>query len=97
MRPLRPGSWRPELVVDDRAFRLFDPTTQTYVGLPGPFGRERLVWALPLINSGPPPRATLVNDERNNVIADASGNPLGRTDVWVARMVYAEQTQNTRL
>ena len=45
--PLQPGSWRPELLVDDRAFRLYDPTTKTLVGFAGPLGRERVLSALP--------------------------------------------------
>lgn len=42
-------SRRPELVVDDHGRRLYDAATQSCVGLPGPFGRERLAQALPTL------------------------------------------------
>ena len=92
-----PQSARPTLVVTDQATRLADPATGTVVGMPGPFGRERVVAALPLGGSfAPVMRPTVLRSERNIGIADGAGFVVGRGDVWVARMLYATRTEATR-
>jgi hypothetical protein len=97
MRPLRPGSWRPELVVDDHAWRLYDPATQTFVGMPGPFGRERVVWALP---NGTGPTVLepnkVVHDGGGFYLADPDNNLIGMPGLVVARMLMATRTEQTR-
>ena len=98
MRPLRPGSWRPELVVDDHAHRLWDPTTGTYVGLPGPLGRERVIFALPTNGTGPiqVTRAKVLKDDDGAMIVDQNVTLLGQPGVWVHRMCYAGVVEDTR-
>jgi hypothetical protein len=95
--PLRPGSWRPELIIDPWGFRLFDPTTSTYVGAAGPLGRERLIAALPL-NDGPRMLApwAVVHDQDGAFLADPDSSLIGRDCVFVSRMLAARPTEATR-
>ena len=98
MRPLRPGSPRPEIIVDDAALRLRDPATGSYVGMPGPFGRERVVMALATNGTGPvwidPHR--VVGDDGGVYLADPTGVLVGLPGVWVARMLDARWVEDTR-
>ena len=98
MHPLRPGSWRPELIVDDHARRLWDPVTDTYVGLPAPFGRERVVFALATNGTGPVQvtRAKVLHDDDGHHIAAPDGALLGQQSVWVHRMCYAGVVEDSR-
>jgi hypothetical protein len=97
MRALRPLSARPELLLDAHAVRLGDPTTQSIIGIPAPFGRERLVFALPLAKSVPPPLvARVVTDDHGVRLADADGNLIGAAEIWIPRLVYATKTEDTR-
>lgn len=93
---LRGPSPRPSVVVDPAAFGVVDPT-RTFVGLPGPFGRERVMSALPL-DPGPallsPP--TVVHDAGSNFLADPDDNLIGEPAVWVSRMLTARWTEDTR-
>lgn len=95
--PLQHLSRRPELVVDTWAFALVDPVTKTYVGRAAPFGRQRIVSALPL-KDGPqlilPDR--MVNDTWGFALSDLSGNILGKPAVVVHRMLRARWTEDTR-
>lgn len=97
MRPLRRESARPELVVDDRAHRLRDPASGTYVGVPAPFGRERCLSTLPL-DPGPVwlagPR--VLHDPDGGYLADPSGTLVGFGAVIVDRMLTARWTEDTR-
>ena len=98
MKPLRPGSWRPELIVDDHAHRLADPNGN-YIGIPGPLGRERCIAALPIGGSGPVQLAPhiVVRDDDTHDIADPLRNLIGNQQaVWVMRMLYARWTLDTR-
>jgi hypothetical protein len=52
VRPLRTLSPRPELIVDQWGNRLVDPTDYSIVGISGPLGGERIVWALPTNTTG---------------------------------------------
>jgi hypothetical protein len=93
---LRGPSPRPSVVVDPAAYGVVDPT-RTFVGLPGPFGRERVLFALPL-EPGPallsPP--TVVHDAGSAFLADPDGALIGDPAVWVGRMLTARWTEDTR-
>jgi hypothetical protein len=93
---LRGPSPRPSVVVDPAAFGVVDPT-RTFVGLPGPFGRERVMSALPL-DPGPallsPP--TVVRDAGSAYLADPDGALIGDPAVWVDRMLFCVMTEDTR-
>ena len=97
---LRPLSARPELVVDATAPALSPLGNESsQIGNTGPLGRHRVVSALPLNrNAGSvqlrPP--LVLRDHRNGVIADPSGNVIGRDGVWVHRMLSAAKTIDTR-
>jgi hypothetical protein len=98
-RTLRRPSKRPQLIVDQRNRSLADPVP-VRVGRQGPFGRERVVSALPLTetpNQWLRPHS-VVHDQRSNYIADPQtyliGNPpLG---VWVSRLLTARWVEDTR-
>ena len=45
-------SARPELLSDDHARWIVDPASGTFVGLPGPLVRRRILYALPLDDLG---------------------------------------------
>lgn len=96
MEHLRGPSARPAVVVDPAAFGVAAPDS-TRVGLPGPFGRERVLFALPL-DPGPalvsPP--SVVRDAGLAFLADPDGNLVGAPGVWVSRMLTARSTVDTR-
>jgi hypothetical protein len=93
---LRHPSPRPSVVVDPAAFGVVDPTGG-FVGEPGPFGRERVMSALPL-DPGPallsPP--TVVHDAGSSYLADPDGALIGDPAVWVERMLTARWVEDTR-
>jgi hypothetical protein len=93
---LRGPSPRPSVVVDPAAFGIEDPTGD-FVGRQGPFGRERVMSALPL-DPGPallsPP--TVVHDAGPAYLADPDGALIGEPAVWVERMLTARWTEDTR-
>lgn len=84
-------------MVDPAAFGVIDPASVTLVGRPGPFGRERLLYALPLA-PGPallsPP--TVVRDPGAAYLADPDGALIGVAGVWVDRMLTVRPTEDTR-
>ena len=94
---LRHPSDRPSVVVDPAAFGVLDPPSGTLVGRPGPFGRERVMSALPL-DPGPcllsPP--TVVHDAGSSYLADPDGNLIGDPALWVNRMLTGRWTEDTR-
>ena len=96
MEHLRGPSTRPSVVVDPAAFGVMDPTGDI-VGQPNPFGRERVMSALPL-NPGPalisPP--TVVRDNGPAYLADPDNNLIGEPAVWVERMLVARFVEDTR-
>ena len=96
MEHLRHPSPRPSVVVDPAAFGVVDPTGG-FVGRPNPFGRERVMSALPL-DPGPallsPP--TVVRDNGPAYLADPDNNLIGEPAVWVERMLVARFTEDTR-
>lgn len=91
---LRPPSPRPTIVVDQRGRAQIDPTTGARVGLQGPFGRERLLHALPL------PWAELSRgmmvDAGGPLLADPRGSVAGLGRVYVPRMLSAGRVEDTR-
>lgn len=93
---LRGPSPSPTVTVDPAAFGVVD-TTGGIVGRPGPFGRERVMSALPL-DPGPallsPP--TVVRDPGSAYLADPDGALIGVAAVWVNRMLTARWTEDTR-
>lgn len=97
MTVLRNPSWRPELVVDQGARRLVDQSDSITVGIGGPFGRERVVYALPLEEA---PHVTvadkLVRDASLGFLADPAGNLVGCEGLWICRMLTARWVEDTR-
>lgn len=93
---LRGPSPSPTVTVDPAAFGVVDPA-RDFVGRPGPFGRERVMSALPL-DPGPallsPP--TVIRDGGSGFLADPDDNLIGEPAVWVSRMLTARWTEDTR-
>lgn len=100
MKPIRGLSSRPELLVDERGRKIGDPVSDTVVGVRGPWGRERIIAALPTNEAahGPVQLAphVVLHDNGGFYIADPDGNLLGRSAIWVHRMLDARWTQDTR-
>ena len=84
------------MVVDPAAFGVVAPDV-SIVGRPGPFGRERVMSALPL-DPGPcllsPP--TVVRDPGSSYLADPDNNLIGEPAVWVNRILTARWVEDTR-
>ena len=93
---LRHPSDRPSVVVDPAAFGVGIPPG-TVVGRPGPYGRERVMSALPLDPGptllSPPP---VVHDAGSAFLADPDGALIGDPAVWVQRMLTARWVEDTR-
>jgi hypothetical protein len=93
---LRHPSLRPSVVVDPAAFGIVAPDS-SFLGRPGPFGRERVLFALPL-DPGPalvsPP--TVVHDAGSAYLADPDGALIGTPATWVSRMQTARWVEDTR-
>jgi hypothetical protein len=100
MQTLRNLSARPEIVVDNQGFRLIDASDGSSVGRTGPFGRQRIVTALPTNESETGPVQLTANiavhDPQLFYLADPDGNLIGRPAIWVHRMLSARWTQDTR-
>lgn len=97
MRPLRGLSSRPELIVDERGRRVVDPSGG-HVGIPGPFGRGRMVTALPVNKTGPvqlrPPE--LIIGPTGFLLGSPDGTVVGVAGLWCHRIVTATVTSDTR-
>ena len=95
MEHLRHPSPRPSVVVDPAAFGVVDPSSATILGRPGPFGRARVVPALPMAPAllSPP---TVVHDASASYLADPDGALIGDPAVWVNRMLTARWAEDTR-
>lgn len=98
MKPLRDLSARPELVVDEHGQRVGDVTDRSSVGLQGPFGRERCLYALPLGGVGAQQYAgaTLLRDEDSSQVADPDSFVVGTEGLWISRLLTARWTEDTR-
>jgi hypothetical protein len=92
---LRQPSPRPEVLLDRQSNALQDPPTVTILGTPGPFGRARCLFALPL-PVAELSRGVLLKDQDGAMIADPAGNVIGVSRVYVHRMLYARWTEDTR-
>lgn len=94
---LRSLSARPELLVDQQGRPELDPATTSRPGLPGPFGRARVVSALPL-HDGPvqvvKPLALAAAD--GTLLAAVDGSVVGMPGVKVDRLLHARKTLDTR-
>jgi hypothetical protein len=70
------------------------------VGIPGPFGRGRIVAALPTNETGTGPvqisAAVTLHDNSLFYLADPQGNLIGAPALWVHRLLHARWTQDTR-
>lgn len=95
MQHLRHPSSRPAVIVDPAAFGIADPTSTTIVGRPGPFGRQRIVSALPMEPTLLSPPA-VVRDPGSAYLADPDGALIGEPAVWVSRMLTGRWTEDTR-
>lgn len=83
----RPPSGRPTIVVDSQG-RAVIGVGDSQLGRPGPLGRERLVFALPL-DPGP----CLLEQP---TIVTGVGPPIGSAPIWVSRMLTARWVEDTR-
>jgi hypothetical protein len=97
MAELRSPSVRPEVLVDQQSGSTIDPAGAR-VGTPGPFGRDRLISALPTNKTAPVQLAApqTLRDHAGCLIADPSGAVLGSPGAWCHRMVHAGRTAATR-
>lgn len=91
-------SARPQLITDRHNLKLFDVVSQTYVGIPGLFGRDRIVQALPLNGTGPVllTRDGVVIDIHGMGVADPQGILLGQDGIWIHRYLKADKVEETR-
>jgi hypothetical protein len=100
MDSLRTLSGRPEILIDNNGFPVVGAVDKSRVGRPGPFGRERMVTAIPTNEAaiGPVQLAAsqLVHDTQAFYLADPAGNLLGAPAVWIHRLLTARWTQDTR-
>jgi hypothetical protein len=94
---LRKLSARPELLVGLTP-PIADPTNATQVGIAGPVGRERVLFALPLGGyMGPQQIAPMRVIHGGDYLADPQGNFVGDRDwVWISRLLTATRAENTR-
>lgn len=99
MSQLRNPSARPSLVVDERSRSVADANAPPQrVGVAGPLGRERVVFALPL-QWVELKRAEVVVDSRARLWADPVPLVIAPPDgdrVIVHRMVWAGKAEDTR-
>lgn len=99
MKRLRDVSARPELIVGvPGAARVVDPTDKSKVGLSGPFGRERCLYALPLGGVGAQQFAAsrLLADTLGALVADPDSFTIGTYGVWISRLLTARSSEDTR-
>lgn len=104
MPALRKNSPRPTLIVDPHSHSVGTPAP-TQLGLPGPLGRERVLFALPL--SETPAQflnaPTVLLSPRWAMLEDPTATPppvLGAGPdpdrVWVPRMMVGRKVEDTR-
>ena len=94
--PLATSS-RPELVVDPRGRLVGEPppASGTQVGVDGPLGRGRALYALPMAPVWLEPHQ-LLHDRGGGFVADPDGNLIGFEGVLVSRMLSARWVEDTR-
>lgn len=96
MTDSRHTSPRPDILVDQGS--AFAPDLLPgAIGRAATIGRDRVVAALPL---GDGPRLlvepTVIVDAHGGYVVDAAGGWLGRSPVWVSRMLSARFVDDTR-
>ena len=94
MQQLRNLSARPELLQSDAGDLVIDPVQQQ-IGVPGPLGRNRVVFTLPMAPVQLRPR-NVVHDGGGAYLADPDGNLIGTDRIIVHRMLAARWTEDTR-
>jgi hypothetical protein len=100
MAQVRHLSKRVGLTVDQRDRLVTDPNDPSYLGKPANFGRNRLIYALPL--AGGPwlmKVPTVVRDQRTRHPAEPESpgwTLVGKEWVWIPRMLSARWTEDTR-
>lgn len=99
MDALRGLSSRPYVVVDERGRSVGEgASTSSRIGLDGPLGRERCLYALPLNGSGPVQwwPHVVIRDQGSVQLADSSGNVIGEGAVWISRLLTARWVEDSR-
>jgi hypothetical protein len=90
---------RPTVTVDARAVRLREPDPNpSFPGTQGPFGRARVVTALPTNGDGPVliTKAGIVADPHSYVV-DSDGNFVGSNSaLYIHRFITARWVEDTR-
>jgi hypothetical protein len=94
MTALRNLSPRPTVVRDQDSHQLVD-AVPNFIGVPGPFGRNRIVSTLPMAPNLLKPPA-VVHDQNGSYLADPSGALIGFPKVIVHRMLSAGIVEDTR-
>lgn len=79
---------------DQGSTQVADPVPQI-IGVPGPFGRNRIVSTLPMAPTLLRPQA-VVKDVSGGYLADPSGALIGFDKIIVHRMLQASITEDTR-
>ena len=94
MKHLRLLSSRPTLLRDEDRHQITDGA-QSLIGVPGPLGRERVVFALPMAPVDVQTQ-TVVHDDDGAFLADPDGTVIGVPRITVHRMLTARWTEDTR-
>jgi hypothetical protein len=89
---------RPTVTVDERAGRVREPAPLTFPGIPGPFGRSRVVTALPTNGDGPVllKLPTVLVDPGAYVVDTGGGFAGDNNAIWVHRLTTARWVEDTR-
>lgn len=89
---------RPTLTVDARAGRVVEPASASYPGTPNPFGRARVVTALPTNGDGPVLiDLPVVLTDPSAYVVDVGGNFVGFSSAfYIHRLLTARWTEDTR-
>jgi hypothetical protein len=77
--------------------------TNVMIGIDGPYGRERVVYALPFGAHGNDrvpgfqyAAPKLFVDSYGNYLADPNGTIIGIDGLWIPRLLVARWTEDTR-
>lgn len=90
---------RPTLTVDQNAVRVIgvEKPNPSYPGLPGPFGRQRIVTCLPTNGDGPVQVVpAVVFADATAYLVDIDGNFVGSEPLFIHRLVSARWVEDTR-
>lgn len=95
MDQLRNLSSRPTLLRDEDSHAIIEQSSSTFVGQPGPFGRARCLFTIPMAPVDIQTQ-TVVHDEDGAYLADPQGNVIGVPRITVDRLLAARWTEDTR-